>query len=251
MNHSKKTLIFGRHPVLDAIRSGTPFDKLVLLQDLRGSFEKEIRQLSKLHNIPLQVVPKERLGRLVKGNHQGVVGFLSMLSYYRLEDVLPGVFEKSETPLILLLDGITDVRNFGAIARSAEICGVHALVVPKKGSAQINAEALKASAGALTKIPVCREGSLITAIDFLRLSGIRVLAGDLNASKKIYDLDFTLPTAIVLGSEGQGVSPAVLQKVDRKFFIPQVGSTDSFNVSVATGIILYEAQRQREEGNRR
>jgi len=251
MNHSKKTLFFGRHPVLDAIRSGTPFDKLVLLQDLRGSFEKEIRQLSKLHNIPLQVVPKERLGRLVKGNHQGVVGFLSMLSYYRLEDVLPGVFEKSETPLILLLDGITDVRNFGAIARSAEICGVHALVVPKKGSAQINAEALKASAGALTKIPVCREGSLITAIDFLRLSGIRVLAGDLNASKKIYDLDFTLPTAIVLGSEGQGVSPAVLQKVDRKFFIPQVGSTDSFNVSVATGIILYEAQRQREEGNRR
>jgi len=245
MNHPKKTLIFGRHPVLDAIRSGTPFDKLVLLQDLRGSFEKEIRQLSKLHNIPVQVVPKERLARLVKGNHQGVVGFLSFLSYYRLEDVLPGVFEKSETPLILLLDGITDVRNFGAIARSSEICGVHALVVPKKGSAQINAEALKASAGALTKIPVCREGSLITAIDFLRLSGIQVLASDLNASKRIYDLDFTLPTAIVLGSEGRGLSPAALKKVEQKFVIPQIGSTDSFNVSVATGIILYEAQRQR------
>ncbi len=168
-----------------------------------------------------------------------------MVTYYKLEDVLPAIYEKSEVPLFLLLDGVTDVRNFGAIARSAEICGVHALVVPKKGSAQINSESLKTSAGALSKLMVCRENSLTTAIEILRLSGVHVVASDLQADKMVYELDLTNPLAIVIGSEGKGVSSAVLQKVDQQFIIPQKGTTDSFNVSVATGIILYEVMRQR------
>ena len=244
-NQFKKSIIYGRHPITDAINSGTSIDKIMLQQGIRGEFEKEIRHLTKANNIPLQVVPKERLSKFVRGNHQGIVGFLSMLTYYRLEDVLPMIYEKSETPLILLLDGVTDVRNFGAIARSAEVCGVHAIVIPQKGGARINEEAIKTSAGALTKIPVCREKSLISAMEYLQLSGIQIFASDLKATKKIYELDWTQPAAIVIGSEGEGVSFPVLKKVNENFIIPQKGTTDSFNVSVATGIILYEVMRQR------
>jgi 23S rRNA (guanosine2251-2'-O)-methyltransferase len=144
-----------------------------------------------------------------------------------------------------LLDGITDIRNFGAIARSAEICGVHAIVIAQKGNAQINEEAIKTSAGALTRIPVCREKSLIGSMEYLELSGIQTYASDLNASKKVFELDWTQPAAVIIGSEGDGVSFPVLKKVNQNFIIPQVGTTDSFNVSVATGIILYEVLRQR------
>ncbi len=245
MKFNKKKTIFGRHPVLDALQNGTPIDKILLQQGTRGDFEKQIRQLCRINNTPLQVAPKERLNREASGNHQGVIGFLSLLTYYRLEDVLPGIYESSETPLILLLDGVTDVRNFGAIARTAECCGVHALVIPKKKSAQINADAIKSSAGALTKIPVCRENSIEKTIELLRLSGVQVLASDLQAKEKIFDLDFKLPTAIIMGSESKGIHPSLLQKADKRFIIPQLGTTDSFNVSVATGIILYESLRQR------
>ena len=241
----KNTLIYGRHPVMDAINAGTPFDRLILQNGIQREFEITIKQLSKRFNIPLQIVPKERLNKIVSGNHQGVVGFLSVVAYYSLDDVLPVIYEKSEVPLILLLDGITDVRNFGAIARSAEICGVQALVVPKKGSAQINSESMKTSAGALSKLMVCRENSLLNAIDTLQMSGVQVIASDLQANEKIYDLDLKAPLAIVIGSEGKGVSPSVLEKVNQSFIIPQKGTTDSFNVSVATGIILYEVMRQR------
>ena len=245
MTTDNKTLIYGRHPVLDAINAGTPFDKLILQNGIQRDFETTIRQLSKQFNIPLQILPKEGLNKLVGGNHQGIIGLLSVVSYYQLEDVLPAIYEKSEIPLLLLLDGITDVRNFGAIARSAEICGAHAIVVPKKGSAQINSASLKTSAGALSKLMVCRENSLSNAIDTLKLSGVQVVASDLQAKNMVYDLDFTVPLAIVIGSEGTGVSPSVLQKVDQRFIIPQKGTTDSFNVSVAAGIILYEVIRQR------
>ena len=245
MAMEKNTLIYGRHPVLDAIDSGTLFDKLILQNGVQREFEIKVKQLSKKFNIPLQIVPKERLNKIVGGNHQGIVGFLSLVTYYNLEDVLPAIYEKSETPLLLLLDGVTDVRNFGAIARSAEICGAQALVIPKKGSAQINSESLKTSAGALSKLIVCRETSLTSAIETLQLSGVQVIASDLQAKKIVYDLDLTVPMAIVIGSEGKGVSSAVLQKVDQRFIIPQKGTTDSFNVSVAAGIILYEVMRQR------
>ena len=220
----------------------------MLQQGVRGDFEKEIRQFSREHHIPLQVVPKERLNRMVKGNHQGIIGFLSLIPYYRLEDLLPTIYERSEIPLLVLLDSVTDVRNLGAIARSAECSGAHALVIPRKGSALINAEAIKTSAGALTKLPVCREGSLVKAIEWLRLSGVRVLASDLSAEKPLYEMDLHGPVCLVVGSEGEGISKAVRQEADELFIIPQRGTTDSFNVSVAAGIMLYEALRQRMTG---
>ena len=241
----QKQLIFGRHPVIDTIKTGGNVDKVLFQTGIRGPFEKELRHICRQFNIPLQNVPKERLDKIVRGNHQGIIAYLSLLKYYSLEDVLPMAFEKAEAPLILMLDGVTDVRNFGAIARSAEICGVHAIVIGKKGSAQINAEAIKTSAGALTKIPICRESSLSAAIDLLKLSGVQVVASELKASEFIYKTKFTLPTAIIMGSEDKGVNPTLLQKVDQRIIIPQKGTTDSFNVSVATGIILYEVMRQR------
>lgn len=239
------TFIFGRHPVIDAISAGSNFDRIYLQQGTRGDLEKEIRRLCRENDIPLQYVPKEKLNKMVRGNHQGIAGFLSLLTYQLLENVVPLVFEKGETPLLLLLDRVTDVRNFGAIARSAEICGVHAIVIPKAGSALINADAIKASAGALTRISVCRENSLVTSLEYLHNSGIQVYASDLKSSKMLFDIDLKTPVAVVLGSEDEGVQHALLSRVTDRFIIPQKGETDSFNVSVAAGIILYEAVRQR------
>ncbi|MCB0567408.1 MAG: 23S rRNA (guanosine(2251)-2'-O)-methyltransferase RlmB [Phaeodactylibacter sp.] len=241
------SIIYGRHPVVDALRSGTPIEKVMLQQGIRGEMEKELRHLCRDENVLLQVVPKERLNKIVRGNHQGVIALQALIRYYRLEDVLPGIYERSETPLIVLLDGVTDVRNFGAIARTAEAAGAQALVIPQKNSAQINAEAMKTSAGALAAIPVCRESSLIAAIEYLQLSGIKVLASDLAASKPLYALDLRQPVAFILGAEGEGISPAVARAADDQFIIPQKGTTDSFNVSVAAGMMLYEAMRQRRE----
>lgn len=245
MKVKKNSLIIGRHPVIDAIQTGTNFDKIFLQQGTRGEFEKELRHLTKQYNIPVQFVPKEKINKLSRANHQGVIGLISLIPFYKLEDLLPMIYEKSETPLILLLDGVTDIRNIGAIARSAEVCGVHTIVIPKKGAAQINEEAIKSSAGALTKIPICREQSLSSAIDTLELSGITLFASNLGGKDMVYDCDFSQPAAIVMGSEGVGVSREILKRIENQFIIPQKGTTDSFNVSVATGIILYEVMRQR------
>ncbi|KAA3621384.1 MAG: 23S rRNA (guanosine(2251)-2'-O)-methyltransferase RlmB [Bacteroidetes bacterium] len=245
MKKDKTQLIYGRHPVIDAINEGTNFDKIFLQQGTRGEFEKELRKLCNKHNIPLTVAPKEKLNKFTRSNHQGVIGLVSLIPYYLIEDLLPSIYENNENPLILILDGVTDVRNFGAIARSAEICGAHALVVPRKGSALINAEALKTSAGALTKIPVCRENSLITAIETIQMSGIKVMASSLKAEKLLFNFDLTEPVALIVGAEGEGISTGVERKADELFIIPQAGTTDSFNVSVATGIMLYEVMRQR------
>ncbi len=245
MTKQKDTLIYGRHPVMDAIQSGKTIDKLILQQGIRGPFEKEVRHISKRFNIPLQVVPKERMSKITGGNHQGIIGFLALIQYYRLEDVLPLIYERSETPLLLLIDGVTDVRNLGAIARSAACCGVHALVLPRKGSAMINAEAIKTSAGALTKIPVCREDSLVAAVEMLQLSGVQIFASSLKSGTKIYDLDLQVPSGIIMGSEDRGVNSTLLGMADQTFRIPQYSAVDSFNVSVAAGIMLYETMRQR------
>ena len=247
MAKEKSHLIFGRHPVTEALQSGKPFDKVFLQQGIRGPLEKELRMLCKTHRVPLKVIPKERLDRLAGGNHQGVAGYVALVHYQQLEDVLPFLFEQEDFPLIVLLDGVTDVRNFGSIARSAECCGVGTLVIPRKGSAQVNAEAVKSSAGALLRIPICRESSIVAAVEMLQLSGVSVYASDLKADGPIMDMDFTGPVALVLGAEGDGVSEAVLRKVDKRFVIPQRGETDSFNVSVAAGIMLYEVLRQRGE----
>ena len=241
----KSNIIFGRHPVLEAIQSGKTIDKVIMQQGFKGPLEKEIRQICKAHQIPMQLLPKERITRIVPGNHQGVIAFLSLIEYQKLEHILPHIYEQSQVPLFLLLDGITDVRNFGAIARTAEVMGVHALVIPRKKSAQINADAIKTSAGALLKIPVCREASIVASIDFLQQSGVQIFASDLMAATPIGQLDFTSPTALVIGAEDRGVSPSILKMVDQRFIIPQIGETDSLNVSVATGMMLYEVIRQR------
>lgn len=240
-----KDFVFGRHPVLEALQSDVFVDKVLLQQGTTGDFEKQIRHLSRAQNVPVQMVPKERLNKIVRGNHQGVIAFTAPVAFQLLEHVLPKLFEESANPLFLVFDGITDVRNFGAIARSAEILGAHAIVMGRNKTPMLNAEAVKTSAGALRQIPVCREKSVPAAITYLQESGVRVLASDLEATDTLLQMDLKGPVAFVLGAEGRGISPSIAKMADDRFIIPQFGKTDSFNVSVAAGIMLYETRRQR------
>jgi 23S rRNA (guanosine2251-2'-O)-methyltransferase len=246
-------LIYGHHPVAEAIRAGKAVEKIYFQQGIRGEMEKEFRHLAKEHGIPLQVVPREKLNKMTKGAHQGVIAYLALVEFLSIEDVLPFVFEQGENPLFVLLDGITDVRNFGAICRSAECAGAHAVVVPQAGSAPANEEAMKASAGALARIRICRVRSLFSTVEYLQESGVQVVATALGErSRPLYEADLQGPTAILMGSEGEGVHPKLLRMADAVVKIPQATDFDSFNVSVATGIVLYEAMRQRaslETGN--
>ncbi|MCB9316016.1 MAG: 23S rRNA (guanosine(2251)-2'-O)-methyltransferase RlmB [Lewinellaceae bacterium] len=246
---SKTTnLIYGHHPVVEAIQAGKAVEKVFFQQGIRGELEKEIRQLTKAHGIPMQVVPKEKLNKLVRGNHQGVVAWLALVAFQNMEDIVPHVFERGELPLLLLLDGITDVRNFGAICRSAECAGAHAVVVAQSGAAPANEEAMKASAGALARIPVCRVRSMFTAVEWLQQSGVQVVATALSErAVPLYGTDLNLPTAFLLGSEGEGIHPKFLKMADQVVKIPQATDFDSYNVSVAAGIVLYETLRQRAE----
>lgn len=245
MQKSSKEFIYGRHPVIEALKANESIDKVLLQRGTTGDLEKELRYLTRDRNIPLQMVPKDRLNRIVRGNHQGVIAFTSPISLQRLEDVLPLLFEQSKTPLFVLLDGVTDIRNFGAIARSAELCGAHGIVMGRNKTPMVNAEAVKTSAGALRRIPVCRESSLPAAVEYLQQSGVQVLASDLTAEKPLHQVDLTGPIAFILGAEGRGISPSIAREADERFIIPQQGETDSFNVSVAAGIMLYECMRQR------
>jgi 23S rRNA (guanosine2251-2'-O)-methyltransferase len=241
-----ETLIYGHHPVAEAIRSGKAIEKVYFQQGLRGEMEKEFRHLAKEFDVPLAVVPKEKLDKMIRGNHQGVAAYLALVEYKELDDVLAEVFEKGEIPLVLLLDSITDVRNFGAICRSAELTGVHAIVLPTTGAAAVNEEAMKASAGALARVTLCREKSLFNAIDNLKASGIQLVCTALtDKSVPVYEVDLTIPTAIIMGAEGTGVHPKMLKMSEKVAKIPQVTDFDSYNVSVAAGIMLYEAMRQR------
>lgn len=244
---SKTTnLIYGHHPVVEAIQAGKAVEKVFFQQGIRGELEKEIRQLTKAHGIPMQVVPKEKLNKLVRGNHQGVAAWLALVAYQDMEDILPHVFEQGALPLLLLLDGITDVRNFGAICRSAECAGVHAVVVAQSGAAPANEEAMKASAGALARIPICRVRSMFTAVEWLQQSGVQIVATALSERAiPLYVADLNLPTAFLLGSEGEGIHPKFLKMADQVVKIPQATDFDSYNVSVAAGIVLYETLRQR------
>jgi 23S rRNA (guanosine2251-2'-O)-methyltransferase len=243
---SSLQVIYGRHPVMDGLNNGQSFEKIFLQQGVRGEFEKELRKKCKVYNIPLQVIPKERFNKITKKNHQGVAGYAAAISYYKLEDIFPTIYEKGETPLIVLLDGVTDVRNLGAIARSAEACGAHTLVLPNKGGAMINEETIKVSAGALTTLPVCRTNSIGNAIDYLKLNGVTIGGADLRGEQWLHEADWNAPTAIVMGDERRGISDHLVAKLDACFKIPMAGSTNSFNVSVAAGIVLYEILKQRK-----
>lgn len=240
---TKKTswIIIGRHPVNDAIDSGIAIDKVLVD---RQSFPGEIVDKCRRLQIPVQKVPREKLDKFGM-NHQGVAAFKSQVNYTSLEDLVPHLFEQGQTPLLLILDGITDVGNFGAISRSVEALGAHGVIFPAKGSAQLNADAVKRSAGALLKIPLCRVDDLTKAVRFLKESGISVIASDEKSSVAVQDVDFRKPAALVLGSEDQGITPRLLKLCDEIVMIPQAGKMDSLNVSVAAGILLYEANRQR------
>lgn len=243
---NNKNIIFGRHPVIEALESGLSIDKIFLLQGTRGELEISLRQLATPRNIPILMSPKERLSSMTNnGNHQGVVAIMGEIGYHTIAELYPKIAAKKEHPLFVIVEGVTDIRNFGAIARSAELCGVDAIIAPTRRSAQINADSIKASAGALARIPVCRENNIIAAIDFLQGEGVQVLASDLQATKPIYDLNLKEATAFVLGSEGSGITKPIARQADERFIIPQLGQADSFNVSVAAGIMLYETQRQR------
>lgn len=241
-----KNLIYGHHPVTEAIRAGKAVEKVFFQQGERGEVEKEIRHLTKEYGITLQVVPKEKLNKMVKGQHQGVVAYLALVAYQSIEDILPFIFESGETPLLVMLDSITDVRNFGAICRSAECAGAHAVIVPQSGSALANEEAMKASAGALARIRICRVRSLFSTLEYLQECGVQVVATALsNRAIPLYKADFSVPTAILMGAEGDGVHPKLQRMSDQVVKIPQATDFDSYNVSVAAGIVLYEVLRQR------
>jgi 23S rRNA (guanosine2251-2'-O)-methyltransferase len=241
------SLIIGRRPLIEAIRSGRGIDKILFQRNISGESIGEIRELAERSGIPIQQVPQEKLSALTRANHQGVLAFASRFSYMDLQQVIDLVVSSGAAPLFILLDGITDVRNIGAIARSAVCCGAQAMIIPDKGVAALNEEAMKSSAGALEKIHICRVASLLKAVDNLRLNGIRVYASEMQAEKKLYELEWDEPACIMMGSEGKGLQPYLRKAADEHFTIPMAGHFDSFNVSVAAGIVLYEAMKKRME----
>ncbi len=241
-------MVFGIRAVMEAIDSGKEIESLFVQRGLAGALLQELKQLLKQYDVSYQQVPVEKLNRITRKNHQGVIAVISPITYQRVEDIVPMIYEAGEVPLLLLLDQITDVRNLGAIARTAACAGVHAIVVPKKGSAEINPDAIKTSAGALFKITVCRQDNLAKTAKFLQESGIQVVALTEKTDQDIYTPDYTVPTAIALGSEEYGVSDELIRLADHLAKIPMQGDIASLNVSVAAGVGVYEAVRQRHQG---
>jgi len=237
--------IYGLRAVIEAIREGRQIDKLFIKKDLQGDLASELFRLMREHHIVAQRVPVERLNRITRKNHQGAVAMLSAVEYHNLGNLVGSLFDEGILPFIVVLDGITDVRNFGAIARTAECCGVNALVIAERGSVSVGGDAVKTSAGALMSLPVCRERNLVSAVKFLQESGFNVVA----VSEKA-DHNYTLgkydgPTALVMGAEDTGISPEVMTLCDTKVSIPMFGHIGSLNVSVAAGVMMYEVVRQR------
>ncbi|HQQ93738.1 MAG TPA: 23S rRNA (guanosine(2251)-2'-O)-methyltransferase RlmB [Bacteroidia bacterium] len=241
----EEELIYGTRAVIEAIHAGKELDRILVQKGLSNELYNQLRKALRDNPVPIQVVPPEKLHRLSKANHQGVLAYLCNVHYFDLQDSLAEVFESGKTPLVMVLDRVTDVRNFGAIARSAECAGADMIVIPSRGSAQINGDAIKTSAGALHRIRVCREDNLKDSLDYLKESGLQVVACHEKTEKLIYDVDFKKPTAIILGSEENGISKEYLRRCDEEVKIPMPGHTASLNVSVAAGVILFEAVKQR------
>jgi 23S rRNA (guanosine2251-2'-O)-methyltransferase len=237
--------VFGIRAVIEAVKANRDIETIYVQRGLAGDLFLELKALLTGLLIPMSVVPIEKLNRMTQKNHQGVIAVISPITYQNIEDIIPTVYEKGETPLILILDSITDVRNMGAIARTAACAGVHAIVVPMKNAAQINADAIKTSAGALFSIPLCRSNSLHKTCLFLQDSGLQLVACTEKTTDLIYKPDFTAPTAVIMGAEDEGISNDLLRIADHLAKIPMAGTIESLNVSVSAGIILYEAIRQR------
>ncbi len=237
-------IVFGIRPVAEAIESGKQIEKLYLRKGAEGQLMTELRDLAFRHRIRVQEVPTEKLNRLVKGNHQGAVAQIAPIEYVELTDILERVPD-DETPLIVLFDGVTDVRNFGGIARSAECAGAHGLITPLKNSAPVNSEAMRSSAGALSRIPVCRVGSIRNTVKALQAEGFQAVAATEKSRKLLYDADLRKPTVIIMGSEETGISKEVLKLCDEQLAIPLIGAVESLNVSAAAAVMLFEVVRQR------
>ena len=238
-------IIYGTRAILEALEQGKELEKILVQKGHQSVNVGDIIKLAHEAHVPYQLVPKEKFERLGNSNHQGVLAFVSPIYFGSVEEIVPAVYEKGETPLLLLLDRVTDVRNFGAICRTALAAGVHAIIIPDRGSAAINEDAVKTSAGALLTLPVCRSFKLKQTIEFLKDSGLQLVGCTEKSSTALTALDFTVPTCIVMGSEEDGISPEYLKLCDHRALIPMANQMASLNVSVAAGIILYETVRQR------
>lgn len=245
MSKKNNDYIFGIRPIIEAIESGKTIDKLLIQKGLHNDLFAQLWKIVRLRRINYKHVPIEKINRITRKNHQGVIAFISPIDFYNINNIIPELYENGETPLILILDRITDIRNFGAICRTAECAGVDAIVVPEQNTAAINSDAIKTSAGALYNIKICKTWNLKILLQFLHDSGIQVIACTEKTNNNISNINYTIPTAIIMGSEEDGISSEFLKLVDKKGKIPMYGKINSLNVSVATGIILYEVMRQR------
>jgi 23S rRNA (guanosine2251-2'-O)-methyltransferase len=244
---SSSDFIFGLRAIIEAINAGKEIEKVILKKGLQGELYKELFDLIREKDIPFQMVPIERINRITRKNHQGAVAYVSLIEYQSVENILMTAFEKGETPFFIVLDGLTDVRNFGAIARTAECAGVHGIIVPEKGSVSITADAIKTSAGALHEIPVCRVKNLIRTVEYLKDSGLLIVAATEKGAEDYFNCSLDKPVALVMGGEDIGISPTIIRMADVFCKIPMIGKIGSLNVSVAAGIILYEVVRQRSK----
>ncbi|MEZ4858242.1 MAG: 23S rRNA (guanosine(2251)-2'-O)-methyltransferase RlmB [Flavobacteriaceae bacterium] len=244
---NKDTLIFGIYPILEAIKSNKFIDKLFIQKGIENTKIDEIVSLSQQNSISVNYVPIEKLDQLTRGNHQGVVAIISPIEFFNFETQIEKILSNKKIPLLLILDQISDVRNFGAIIRTAECTGVDAIIIQKKGGAPVSADTVKTSAGAIFKVPICKVDHIKDAIFYLKGSGIHVIGATEKASKSVYQIDFNNPTAIVLGSEGKGITKSLFNLLDDKAALPMLGEINSLNVSVACGAFLYETVRQRSQ----
>ncbi|MAC95632.1 MAG: 23S rRNA (guanosine(2251)-2'-O)-methyltransferase RlmB [Flavobacteriales bacterium] len=242
---ANENYIFGMHPVMEAIKANKEIDKVFIQSDLRGPHVTELRKLLKTHKVSSQNLPLGRMNHLYKKNHQGVVAFLSPIDYQPYQEVISNAFESGKMPLVLILDRVSDVGNFGAICRTAECTGVDCIIIPVKGSAQINGEAVKRSSGALLNVNISKERDLAAVAEDLKSMGLQVVGCTEKTEDLIYSVDYKMPTAIVMGSEEDGINSQLMKTLDAKVKIPMIGNTESLNVSVSAGVIIYEAIRQR------
>jgi 23S rRNA (guanosine2251-2'-O)-methyltransferase len=246
MAKQKQEMLFGIRATMEAIKSGKEIEKVLIRKGLTGRLYQDLFDLIRDENVEYQFVPAEKINSLNQKNNQGVVTLVAPIAYQEVEDVVPQIMAEGRTPLILILDQITDVRNFGAIARSAECAGVDAIIIPFKNSAKITPDSIKTSAGALYQIPVCRVQNLKTLVRSLKKEGIRIVASTEKAEQFYTEADFTLATAIIMGSEDTGIDEALLRLADEKVKVPILGQIESLNVSVAASLMVYEAVRQRK-----
>ena len=242
---NRENTIFGIHPILEALNSELVIDKLFIQKESSNTKIQEIETICETSDVTINYVPIEKLNRLTKGNHQGVVAITSPISFHSLESLVENIIQEKEKPLFLILDQLSDVRNFGAIIRTAECTGVDAIIIQKKGGAPVTGDTIKTSAGAIFKIPICKVDHIKDAIFYLKASNIITIAATEKTNETIYDLSLNSPIAIIMGSEGKGVSKSVLNIVDQKAALPLLGDINSLNVSVACGALLYEVLRQR------